>query len=79
MRYRADQIGSFLRSPEVHEARKAYLDGRITLDALRKDRTIKESLGDHILSHFVDAKTIEFDDYRVTVHGWELAQYLAEY
>ena len=36
MRYRADQIGSFLRLPEVHEARKAYLDGRITLDDLRK-------------------------------------------
>ena len=36
MRYRADQIGSFLRPPEVHEARKAYLDGRITLDDLRK-------------------------------------------
>lgn len=34
-RFRADQIGSFLRPPEVHQARTGFAEGRIALDALR--------------------------------------------
>ncbi len=68
-----------IRDRRKHKIKSLPGTLREALDALRKDRTIKEALGDHIFSHFVDAKTIEFDDYRVTVHEWELAQYLAEY
>ena len=51
----------------------------VSIGSMAMDQIGMPSMGDHIFSHFVDAKTIEFDDYRVTVHEWELAQYLAEY
>ena len=46
-KFRADQIGSFLRPPEVHQARSAFAEGRITLDALRavEDTAVIEVLG----------------------------------
>ena len=44
--YRADQVGSLLRPPEVIQARAAYGDGRIGLDELRQveDRAILGAL-----------------------------------
>src|SRR5207249_450925 len=35
MRYRADQVGSLLRPPQLIEARTAYMEGRLDQDALR--------------------------------------------
>ena len=52
---------------------------REALGALHKDRVVRDALGSHAYEHFVEAKTAEFDDYRITVHGWELDRYLAEY
>ncbi len=52
---------------------------REAVGALQKDRVIRDALGAHVFDHFIDAKTIEFDDYRVTVHDWELQNYLSEY
>ena len=49
------------------------------LEALKKDQYIQDALGAHIAEHFLEAKTVEFDDYRVTVHEWELDTYLSEY
>ena len=49
------------------------------LEALKKDQYIQDALGAHIAEHFIEAKTVEFDDYRVTVHEWELDTYLSEY
>jgi glutamine synthetase len=46
---------------------------------LKKSRLMKEALGEHIYDHFLTAKDLEFDDYRVTVHDWELERYLSEY
>src|SRR5919109_770375 len=45
-RYRADQIGSLLRPPEVLEARAAHADGRLPADELRaiEDRAILDAL-----------------------------------
>src|SRR5215213_3794632 len=34
--YRADQVGSLLRPPELLEARAAHADGRLTADGLRE-------------------------------------------
>ena len=44
--YRADQIGSLLRPPELLEARAAYTDGRIDSEQLRfvEDQAILEAL-----------------------------------
>jgi glutamine synthetase len=52
---------------------------REALGALKRDRVIRDALGEHVFDQFVEAKTIEFDDYRITVHQWELDNYLAEY
>ena len=46
------------------------------LDELMGDEVIKEALGDHIVSHFIEAKQIEWDIYRTQVHQWEIDQYL---
>ena len=52
---------------------------REALVALQRDRVMAEALGEHAYHHFVDAKTREFDKYRIAVHDWELDQYLYEY
>ena len=52
---------------------------REALDALEKDEVIKEALGEHIYRHFLKAKRLEWEDYRITVHPWELDRYLIKY
>lgn len=55
----------------------AALDDALTL--LAKDTVIQEALGEHIYANFKEAKDIEFDMYRSTVHQWEREQYLKMY
>jgi len=43
---------------------------------LREDPLIRETLGDSIYEGFVEAKSIEWADYRKQVHSWELERYL---
>jgi len=53
------------------------LDDALTL--LAKDKVSQEALGEHIYANFKEAKEIEFDMYRTTVHQWERDQYLKMY
>ena len=46
------------------------------LDELEKDDVIREALGDHVFSHFVEAKRAEWDEYRTQVSDWEVERYL---
>ncbi|WP_436927752.1 type I glutamate--ammonia ligase [Halosimplex amylolyticum] len=46
------------------------------LDALESDEVIQDALGEHVYENFVEAKTQEYDDYRVDVSDWELDRYL---
>jgi len=46
------------------------------LDALAEDEVVQDALGDHVAEKFVEAKTAEYDDYRVDVSDWELDRYL---
>jgi glutamine synthetase len=46
------------------------------LTDLREDPLIRETLGDTIYEGFVEAKSIEWADYRKQVHSWELERYL---
>lgn len=64
------------RRHKIKELPGTLLDALV---ALSKDRSVQEALGEHITRHFLNAKSTEFDDYRVTVHDWELDRYLAEY
>ncbi len=43
---------------------------------LREDPLIRETLGDSIYEGFIEAKSIEWTEYRRQVHSWELERYL---
>ncbi|HNP71513.1 MAG TPA: glutamine synthetase family protein [Kouleothrix sp.] len=49
------------------------------LAELERDQVIGEALGPHVLERFVEAKTQEWDSYRLAVSQWELDRYLAVY
>jgi len=46
---------------------------------LEKDTLMKEALGEHIFTHFIQAKKMEWADYISQVHSWELDRYLSYY
>ncbi|SEN42999.1 type I glutamate--ammonia ligase [Lihuaxuella thermophila] len=46
---------------------------------LQNNPVMVEALGEHALSHFVEAKEIEWDMFRTAVHPWEREQYLSLY
>ena len=47
--------------------------------ALKKDALIRETLGEHIFSKYVEHKTEEWNDYKIRVTQWELDRYLERY
>ncbi len=47
------------------------------LEGLREDNLIRETLGDSIYEGFIEAKNIEWMEYRKQVHPWELERYLS--
>ena len=49
------------------------------IDELEKDPVISDALGDHVLSHFVEAKRSEWDEYRTQVSDWEVERYLDQF
>ncbi|MFD1928594.1 type I glutamate--ammonia ligase [Sporosarcina siberiensis] len=49
------------------------------LIALGKDTVIQEALGKHIYSNFMAEKKSEWDQYRITVHPWEVDHYMKMY
>ncbi len=49
------------------------------LKELEQDKVIVQALGDHLYEHFMEAKEIEWDMFRTTVHPWEREQYLSTY
>ena len=46
------------------------------LDDLSEDPLMRETLGDSIYEGFIEAKGIEWAEYRKQVHSWELERYL---
>ena len=49
---------------------------REALEELSRDEVIREALGEHIFERFVEAKTEEWDEYRMQVSAWEVDRYL---
>jgi glutamine synthetase len=49
---------------------------REALRELEADDVVRDALGPHIFTNFMEAKLIEWDVYRSQVHQWELEQYL---
>jgi glutamine synthetase len=52
---------------------------REALNELIESEVIKNALGEHAFSHFVELKEIEYDMYRTQVHNWEREQYMTLY
>jgi len=46
------------------------------VDALEEDEVILDALGPHVAEKFVEAKSAEYDSYRIDVSQWELDRYL---
>ncbi|WP_047154133.1 type I glutamate--ammonia ligase [Aneurinibacillus tyrosinisolvens] len=46
------------------------------IELLKADEVICSALGEHALEHFIEAKEIEWDMFRTTVHAWERDQYI---
>ncbi len=70
-----------LSKTEKKELGITSLPGNI-MEAVRlmlEDEVIKETLGNHILNKFVQAKQTKWQDYRSQVHRWELENYLEIY
>ncbi len=52
---------------------------KTALDDLANDEVIRTALGEHAYTFFYEAKMIEWDMFRTTVHQWETEQYLTRY
>jgi glutamine synthetase len=49
------------------------------LEALSQDQVIQETLSEHTYNRFREAKLIEWNEYKMQVHQWELDQYLNKF
>jgi len=69
--YEFDSVA--LRSHEI-----ASLPGTLeeALQALEQDQVIAETLGEHTFRRYLEAKRLEWDEYRAQVTAWELDRYL---
>jgi glutamine synthetase len=69
-------------TPEQLRARNlGMLPGSLAeaLDELRRDELVRETLGSHVCERFIEAKSSEWDAFRLQVTPWELARYLPLY
>ncbi|ALK04641.1 L-glutamine synthetase [Methanosarcina thermophila] len=46
------------------------------IDEMRGSEFVKEVLGEHVFSHYLCAKEMEWNEYKAIVHPWELDKYL---
>ncbi len=87
-----DGIRRELPAPEATEENVYQLDARRqaalgilptslnqALDAMEEDELVRETLGAHIFDRFIQAKRLEWEDYRLEVTQWELSKYLPNY
>ena len=64
------------------EERKRYkidtLPGSLieAIEYAEKSKLLRETLGDHIFEQLITSKKVEWDDYRIRIHPYELEQYL---
>jgi glutamine synthetase len=49
------------------------------LEEMDKDELVRDTLGDHITDRLIEAKTEEWDEFRMRVTQWELDRYLEVY
>lgn len=69
----------YLMRPEEREARGIDLLPGSLIEALKlakESEVVKEALGEHIFSHFVENKEAEWEEYRRKVTSYDLQEYL---
>ena len=49
------------------------------IDLMKRSTFMKETLGEHVFRHFVEAKETEWREYIAQVHEWEIERYLGSY
>lgn len=49
------------------------------IEEFKKDRVIQEAMGEHVSTKLIEAKTIEWNEYRRHVSVWEIQKYLNKY
>lgn len=49
------------------------------LEEMKKDPLIKRTLGEHIFTKYLAAKTLEWEAYDNSIHAWEINKYLKSY
>lgn len=49
------------------------------LNDMEEDEVVRDALGPHIFHRFIDAKRLEWEEYRLEVTPWELNKYLPNY
>ncbi|MBS3058830.1 MAG: glutamine synthetase, partial [Candidatus Diapherotrites archaeon] len=49
---------------------------REAVEELKNDSVLVETLGEHAFKQYVEAKTAEYDEYRLQVTQWEIERYL---
>ena len=72
----------FDMTPEEREADGiTSLPGSLeeAVDAFEASDFIKESLGEHVYTKFIEAKRKEWEGYRTSISQWEIDNYLAKY
>lgn len=69
----------FLRDENERMRRSFLLPATLgeALEGLHEDALIRDALGESIYEGFLEAKTIEWLEYRKQVHAWELDRYLS--
>ena len=79
-----DQVDRNIYIMDEAERRDAGIESlpstlKEALEELKQNPIICEALGEHALTHFVEAKEIEWDMFRMQVHPWEREQYISLY
>ncbi len=46
------------------------------IELAEKSELVRRTLGDHIFDSFIESKKVEWDNYRMQIHSWEIKEYL---
>ncbi|RJQ19380.1 MAG: glutamine synthetase [Nitrospiraceae bacterium] len=67
-----------LGEEEKKELRITSLPGSLieAVETAEKSEVVRKALGDHIFNNFIESKKIEWDDYRIKIHPYEIERYL---
>jgi len=70
-----------LDAAEMSRRNVATLPGSLAeaIAEAEADSLVRQTLGDHTFGRLIEAKSQEWDDYRIHVHDWETERYLATY